>query len=98
MNLTDPAAYEGGDVQLRDRLGNPIAIDGIRERGTVLVFPSNVAHSVTPVTSGVRNSLRRLVPGAAAAVAPHGRSCRTKLSGHSRIHAELRRGSKRFHE
>jgi PKHD-type hydroxylase len=57
VNLTDPAAYEGGDVQLHDRLGNPIAIDGIRERGTVLVFPSNVAHSVTPVTSGVRNSL-----------------------------------------
>lgn len=57
VNLTDPAAYEGGDVQLRDRLGNPIAIDGLRERGTVLVFPSNVAHSVTPVTAGVRNSL-----------------------------------------
>jgi predicted 2-oxoglutarate/Fe(II)-dependent dioxygenase YbiX len=54
---TDPAAYEGGDVQLHDRLGNPIAIDGIRERGTVLVFPSNLAHSVTPVTAGVRNSL-----------------------------------------
>jgi PKHD-type hydroxylase len=57
VNLTDSAAYEGGDVQLRDRLGAPIAIDGIRERGTVLVFPSNVAHSVTPLTSGVRNSL-----------------------------------------
>ena len=57
VNLTDSASYEGGDVQLRDRLGNPIAIDGIRERGTVLVFPSNVAHSVTPVTAGIRNSL-----------------------------------------
>lgn len=57
VNLTDPRAYEGGDVQLRDRLGNPLSIDGIREPGTVLVFPSNVAHTVTPVTSGVRNSL-----------------------------------------
>jgi PKHD-type hydroxylase len=57
VNLTDPQAYEGGDVQFRDRLGNPLTIDGIRERGTVLVFPSNVAHTVTPVTSGVRNSL-----------------------------------------
>jgi PKHD-type hydroxylase len=57
VNLSDPAAYEGGDVQLRDRLGNPLAIDGVRERGTVLVFPANVAHTVTPVTSGVRNSL-----------------------------------------
>lgn len=57
VNLSDPQAYEGGDVQLRDRLGNPLAIDGVRERGTVLVFPANVAHTVTPVTSGVRNSL-----------------------------------------
>jgi PKHD-type hydroxylase len=57
VNLSDPQAYEGGDVQLRDRLGNPLAIDGIREQGTVLVFPANVAHTVTQVTSGVRNSL-----------------------------------------
>lgn len=57
VNLTDPQSYGGGDVQLRDRIGNPITVEGIRERGTVLVFPSNVAHSVTPVTSGVRNSL-----------------------------------------
>jgi PKHD-type hydroxylase len=57
VNLTDPETYEGGDVQLRDRLGNPLAIDGIRERGTVLVFLANVAHTVTPVISGVRNSL-----------------------------------------
>ena len=57
VNLSGSEAYEGGDVQLRDRIGNPMAIDRIRERGTVLVFPSNVAHTVTPVTSGVRNSL-----------------------------------------
>lgn len=57
VNLTDPQAYEGGDVQLRDRLGNSMAVDRVRERGTVLVFPSNVAHTVTPVSSGTRNSL-----------------------------------------
>jgi PKHD-type hydroxylase len=57
VNLSDPDAYEGGDVQLRDRLGNPMENPGIRSRGTVLVFPSNVAHTVTPVTAGVRNSL-----------------------------------------
>ncbi len=57
VNLSDAQAYEGGDVQVRDRLGNPIEIDGMRERGTVLVFPANVAHTVTPVTAGVRNSL-----------------------------------------
>ena len=63
VNLSDPDAYSGGDVQLKDRVGNPIAIEGMREQGTVLVFPSNVAHTVTPVTSGVRNSLAGWVLG-----------------------------------
>jgi PKHD-type hydroxylase len=57
VHLTEPDAYTGGDLQFRDRLGNPMAIEGVREQGTVVVFPSNVAHTVTPVTSGVRNSL-----------------------------------------
>ena len=57
VQLTDSDAYTGGDLQLKDRLGNPMAIEGVRELGTVVVFPSNIAHTVTPVTSGVRNSL-----------------------------------------
>jgi PKHD-type hydroxylase len=57
VQLTDPDAYTGGDLQLKDRLGNPMAIEGVRELGTVVVFPANIAHTVTPVTSGVRNSL-----------------------------------------
>ena len=63
VNLSEPHAYLGGDLQLRDRLGNLMAIEGVREQGTVLVFPSNVAHTVTPVTSGVRNSLAGWVLG-----------------------------------
>ena len=41
-----------------------MSIEGSREQGTVLVFPSNIAHTVTPVTSGVRNSLAGWVLGA----------------------------------
>jgi PKHD-type hydroxylase len=63
VHLSEPDAYSGGDLQLKDRVGNPIAIEGVREQGTVLVFPSNVAHTVTPVTSGVRNSLAGWVLG-----------------------------------
>lgn len=57
VNLSEPDAYEGGDLQLRDRIGNTVTVEGVRARGTVVVFPANVAHTVTPVTSGVRNSL-----------------------------------------
>ncbi len=57
VQLTEPDAYIGGDLQLKDRLGNPMVIEGVREQGTVVVFPANVAHTVTPVTSGMRNSL-----------------------------------------
>lgn len=63
VHLSGPEAYSGGDLQLKDRVGNPIAIEGLREQGTVLVFPANVAHTVTPVTSGVRNSLSGWVLG-----------------------------------
>jgi PKHD-type hydroxylase len=63
VHLSEPDDYSGGDLQLKDRLGNLMAIEGVREQGTVVVFPSNVAHTVTPVTSGVRNSLAGWVLG-----------------------------------
>jgi PKHD-type hydroxylase len=62
-HLSEPDAYGGGDLQLKDRLGNVMSSEEFREQGTVLVFPSNVGHTVTPVTSGVRNSLAGWVLG-----------------------------------
>lgn len=49
--ITDPSKYEGGDFEF-DGLS-----PGIRERGSILVFPSFVLHRVSPVTSGTRYSI-----------------------------------------
>lgn len=49
--LSDPSTYEGGDLLLKKHNG-PIT----RAQGSVIVFPSFVEHTVTPVTSGVRFS------------------------------------------
>jgi PKHD-type hydroxylase len=53
VQLTDAAEYEGGDLEFHDDT------DPRRQRllGTATIFPSYVAHRVTPVTSGTRRSL-----------------------------------------
>ena len=54
LQLSDPATYEGGDLQLHGRT----EIDNApRARGTLVAFPSWVLHRVTPVISGTRRSL-----------------------------------------
>jgi PKHD-type hydroxylase len=59
MQLSDDADYEGGDLELRDpgEENKIMKIDGIRARGSVVIFPSFVLHRVTPVTKGVRRSM-----------------------------------------
>jgi PKHD-type hydroxylase len=53
VQLSDDAEYSGGDLefcacsQLEPR----------RRRGTIIVFPSFLAHQITPVTRGTRRSL-----------------------------------------
>ena len=54
VQLTDPARYEGCDLQTH--VGKDIA-PAPRERGTVIAFPSYVLHRVTPITAGTRKSL-----------------------------------------
>ena len=54
LQLSQSADYEGCDLEVR--AGN--AIDRApRERGTLIAFPANVLHRVTPITSGVRKAL-----------------------------------------
>jgi PKHD-type hydroxylase len=60
VNLTDPSTYEGGDLEL---MYSPKAEKIKRDRGTVILFPSYTLHRVTPVTSGVRNSLVAWITG-----------------------------------
>ena len=54
VQLSDPADYDGGTLQLRP--GSNTA-DAPRARGTAIIFPSFVLHRVTPVTLGTRWSL-----------------------------------------
>ncbi len=59
MQLTDENDYEGGDFELKDpgEENKVVMIDGIRARGSVIIFPSFILHRVTPVTRGTRRSM-----------------------------------------
>jgi PKHD-type hydroxylase len=63
INLTDPRRYRGGDLLLKDVMGNVVVVEGLRARGSVIVFPSSVLHIASPVTRGVRQSLVAWVLG-----------------------------------
>lgn len=54
VQLSDPADYDGGALELNSRGEPEVAPCG---RGTAIAFPSYVLHRVTPVTRGVRRSL-----------------------------------------
>ena len=57
LGLTDPNEYEGGELQININ-GNCETPHSIKiRRGDLIVFPSYVAHRVTPVTSGERRTL-----------------------------------------
>lgn len=57
VNLSDPGDYEGGDLQFLNGTGQLLTQSELRERGSVVVFPSTLGHRVTPITSGVRYAL-----------------------------------------
>lgn len=50
--LSDPADYEGGVLTLEYTSGETVKIK--KERGTIVFYPSDVLHYVTPVTKGTR--------------------------------------------
>ena len=54
LQLSDSSDYEGCDLQLR--AGHQIDT-APRERGTVVAFPANVLHQVTPIRKGIRRSM-----------------------------------------
>ena len=53
VQLCDDDEYAGGDLELCGLF----AARTVRRRGTIIVFPSFLAHQVTPVTRGTRCSL-----------------------------------------
>ena len=54
LQLSDGADYKGCDLQVR---GGNLVDTAPRERGTLVAFPANVLHQVTPIESGLRRSL-----------------------------------------
>lgn len=65
VQLTDPSNYEGGDFQFRNYGGGVETMKVLRQRGTVLIFPSWIEHRVTPVTKGKRQTLVAWMSGPA---------------------------------
>ena len=55
LQLSDPDAYEGGNLQLLDEAGKSYFAP--RKRGTVVLFDSRTMHRVTKVRSGLRKSI-----------------------------------------
>ena len=53
VQLSDPADYNGGDLQFHGGADMPIA----RAQGCATFFPAYLAHQITPVTGGLRRSL-----------------------------------------
>jgi PKHD-type hydroxylase len=61
-SLSDPVDYKGGDLELdfRNREDGKPQINNctyIKQRGSIVVFPSTIWHRVKPITSGTRYSL-----------------------------------------
>ena len=66
ISLSHPDEYEGGNLEFdfrnqvdwdRNKKATIHSCDGIRPRGSIIVFPSFVWHRVAPVTKGTRYSL-----------------------------------------
>ena len=61
INLTDPADYEGGQIEFLN-----VNIDSLlsNEQGSCLIFPTYMPYSITPVTKGTKHILVGHVHGA----------------------------------
>ena len=57
LQLTADDEYTGCDLELGNNFMNDELRDAMRERGTLILFPSFLAHKVTPITGGTRKAL-----------------------------------------
>lgn len=60
VQLDPPEAYGGGDLYFAE-----LAVSAPREQGCLILFPSTLTHTVTPVISGTRHVIVGWVHGAA---------------------------------
>lgn len=61
INLSDPAEYEGGQIEFLNIDVDPQIIN---EQGFCLIFPSYIPYKITPVTKGTKHLLVGHVHGA----------------------------------
>jgi PKHD-type hydroxylase len=57
IQLSDPADYEGGQLEIQPWMMEPPPPEVLKNQGSVVIFPSLLRHRVTPVTKGTRYSL-----------------------------------------
>ena len=57
LQLTADDEYTGCDLELGNNFMNDELKSAMRERGTLILFPSFLAHRVTPITGGTRKAL-----------------------------------------
>lgn len=61
LNLTDPEEYTGGELRFKNAWGQEVGGDDFQKRlerkGSLVVFPAYVLHTVMPVETGERCSL-----------------------------------------
>lgn len=56
IQLTDPRAYTGGDLEIVEAGTKPNA-DDIRQQGSIIFFPSVIKHKANQVLTGTRYSI-----------------------------------------
>ena len=61
VQLSDPSEYDGGELQVRTGMLEPVTIG--KNKGLAVVCPTFLLHRVTPVTRGVRRSLVAWIDG-----------------------------------
>jgi len=58
VQLTNEERYNGGNFKLKDYYGQELILpEGLRNQGSIIVFPSMLLHEVTEVRAGTRHSL-----------------------------------------
>lgn len=59
IQLSDYSEYKGGNLEIKN---TELGMES-KQKGTMIVFPSNKSHRVTPVTEGTRKALVAWVEG-----------------------------------
>lgn len=67
LQLTDGSKFEGGDLELRLGIDTEyikvFSIKEMRNKGSLIVFPSSISHRVTEIDNGTRKTLTGWILG-----------------------------------